>query len=163
MRNIDINEFKKLLQIIKEYPNVRVGYFSDNKSPIPLIIKDYCNNKELEFVLNATTKDYYEEIKDIKEARYFNLDRPKYLLNGKFYDYFFVDCNINNKDSFLKKAHSTIKNGGLIIIFLNETTKKEQKEWEELLEKNYYVATNKIEIDNKNSVLISRKMHGWGG
>ncbi|NPA28437.1 MAG: hypothetical protein GXN91_05300, partial [Epsilonproteobacteria bacterium] len=80
------------------------------------------------------------------------------------YDYLFVDCKVesNKEEQFLKKCHSTIKNGGLIIIFTpNESSTIERLT--QLLEENYYVATNFIEIDSNSGVLISRKMHGWGG
>ena len=164
MENIDINELKKLLVIIKDAPSIRVGHFSDSGSRVAKLLEKFCEDKGYEYVLYAIEQNYAKDIqKEIKSAKFFNLQRPKYMLNGKFFDYLFVTANIEDKESFVKKAHSVIKNAGEIIIFVKNGDYENIDNWKILLEENYYVATNLIEIDKQNSVIISKKMHGWGG
>jgi hypothetical protein len=165
MKNIDLLELEKILVIIKDFPNTRVGYFCDRGLNTPKAVESYCKDKDIEYILNATTKEYYEAIKDSIKSRYFNLKRGRYLLNGKFYDYLFVDMNIEDseKEDFLRKCHTAIKNGGLILIFVKKDDFKDIDNWNRLLEENYYVATNVVDIDSNSSLIISRKMHGWGG
>jgi len=35
--------------------------------------------------------------------------------------------------------------------------------WQQVLEENYFVATNTIDMFEEYEILISKKMHGWGG
>jgi len=157
-------ELQKLLTIIKDAPSVRVGLFCDKESVLIDILNRFCANKDnIEFVLNITNKELFENFTKIK-AKFFNLKRPNYFLNGKFYDYFFVDLNLDDsfKEEFLKKSHKTIKNAGLILI-LEENDFNKTDNWFTLLEENYYVATSKIDLDKNRCLIISRKMHGWGG
>jgi hypothetical protein len=163
---VDKKEFKKILGIIKDFPNVRIGHFCDSGVEVAKLIEEYSKDRDMEYILNVTNRDFYEKIKDeFPKSRFFNLKRPKYFLNGKFYDYLFVESKIDSseREEFLKKCHSTIKNSGLILIFTKNRDYQNIDEWSRLLEENYYVATSVIDIDEKNSIIISRKMHGWGG
>jgi len=164
MKNIDIEELKKLMVIIKEAPSIRIGHFSDNGLELANILETFCKEKEYEYILYAIDKDYADNVeKYIKNTKFFKLDRPKYMLNGKFFDYVFVTANIEDKESFVKKVHPVIKNAGEIIIFVKNRDYINIDNWKRLLEENYYVATNLIEIDSNYSVIVSKKMHGWGG
>jgi hypothetical protein len=63
----------------------------------------------------------------------------------------------------LKKAHSIIKNDGLILIFLPKKVHIECDVWMQMLETHYYVASSLIDDLFENySLIISKKMHGWG-
>jgi hypothetical protein len=86
-------------------------------------------------------------------------------LQGKFYEYLFVTCDIkdNIKASFLQKCHKAIKNAGLIVIFILKDDHEQTAIWTQLLEENYFVATSSIQLSKSYDVVISRKMHGWGG
>jgi hypothetical protein len=164
MENIDIKELKKLLVIIKDAPNIRVGHFSSCGIGVAKLLESFCREKEYEYVLYTITKEYQEIVANvISSAKYFNLARPKYMLNGKFFDYLFVTADINDKESFIKKAHGVIKNAGEIIIFIETNDYANRDLWYRLLEENYYVATSCIEVDSNYSVIVSKKMHGWGG
>ena len=85
------------------------------------------------------------------------------MMHGKFYDYLFVQMKMDDKETLLTKFHKIIKNAGLILIFVKSDNLSEIYEFERLLEENYYVATSKIEIDSNYTLIISKKMHGWGG
>jgi len=164
MDDIDLEKLEEIFAIIKDAPALRIGYFCDNAVVVAKTISKFCKSKEYEFVLNATTQEYANFIKEsIDSVKFFNLNRAKYMLNGKFYDYIFVNCTIKNKESFLQKIHSVIKNGGNIIIFVKSNDYMVQDEYKLLLEENYFVATSSIKIDNNYTAIVSRKMHGWGG
>jgi len=164
MEMIDINEFKKLLVIIKDAPNLRIGHFSDVSIEVAKELNSFAESKNYEYILYATNKEYATEIsKTIPKAKFFDLNRAKYMQNGKFFDYLFVEADIKNKEDFVKKVHSIIKNAGQIIIFVKREDYSSIDEWNRYLEENYYVANSLIEVDSNHSVIISKKMHGWGG
>jgi hypothetical protein len=64
---------------------------------------------------------------------------------------------------FTKTVYTHIKNGGNIIIFLPKNNLRVLDSWRQTLEENYFVASNTIDIFDEYEVLISKKMHGWGG
>jgi len=164
MKSINIDEVKKLLVIIKDAPSIRVGHFSDSFIELSALLEEFCNSRDYEYILYAINKEFEESAKDIvKNVKLFNLKRAKYMQNGKFFDYLFVSADIKDIESFVKKAHSVIKNAGEIIILVEKNNYKIIDLWRNYLEENYYVATNIIEIDANYSVIISKKMHGWGG
>lgn len=164
MENIDIKELEKILVIIKDAPSIRVGHFSSCCDNIAILLEKFSKEREYEYILYATNQEYATKIKEqINSAKFFNLARAKYMLNGKFFDYLFVTADIEDKESFIKKAHAIIKNSGEILIFYKSQDYAIKDSWYRLLEENYYVATNSIKIDNDYSVIVSKKMHGWGG
>jgi hypothetical protein len=68
------------------------------------------------------------------------------------------------RSDFLKKTHSIIKNAGMILIFLPKEERTQYYEWTALLEEHYYVASSIIDdLFEHYDVIISKKMHGWGG
>ena len=81
------------------------------------------------------------------------------------YDYLFVSSNIPDevKLPFLKKTYAVIKNAGNIIIFVPKGDYPQIHLWGQLLEENNFVATNTLDIFSNYDVIISKKMHGWGG
>ncbi len=161
---MNIDELEKILEIIQPLPSTRVGYFAANDSIELESVYRYTESKELEFELLCVDQDFYSRVNSkYKSSLNFSLDRKSYMRQGKFYDYLFVDIEIQDIDSFLKKSHKSIKNGGLIMIFLDNSSRGLLDKYIELLENNYYVATSKIDIDSSNLLLISKKMHGWGG
>ena len=165
MKNLE-DSLKELLTIIKDAPAIRVGHFCDSNHKLIDILEEFANKKDnIEYILNITNKEFFEKIKDSKRAKFFNLNRANYMLQGKFFDYLFVTCNIDSsfRDEFLKRVHKVIKNGGLILIFVDSNDYKRVDSWNISLEENYFVATNKIDLNSNLGVIVSRKMHGWGG
>lgn len=170
MENIDYTELYKLLSIIQDTPMLRVGHFTDSDNSLCKILSQFCQENEYQYIINSTKKKSTLSIQtryadnNFTSVRNFDLDKKSYLQNGLFYEYLFITTTIpdTQKDTFLKKCYRSIKNSGLIIIFTQEAKSAQQK-WHELLEANYYVATSNIELDDKNNVIISKKMHGWGG
>jgi pyruvate formate-lyase activating enzyme-like uncharacterized protein len=64
-------------------------------------------------------------------------------------------------EEFIKNVYRIIKSGGNIIMI----RKKESsylKLWQ-ILEENFFVAINSIELSDDYNLLIGKKMHGWGG
>jgi hypothetical protein len=54
-------------------------------------------------------------------------------------------------------------NSGNIILFIEKNNLKDRHEWTQLLEDNYFVATNTIDdMFEYYDIVISKKMHGWG-
>ena len=172
MKNIEKDKLEKLLEIIPDYPALRIAHFSESGEMMTEILSDFCQKREYEYQINCTDSSFFDAIsnkfKDTKEVKpvKFTLERPRYMIQGKIYEYLFVTTTIKEelRSDFLKKAHGIIKNAGNIIIFLPKGSYEERYNWMALLEKHYYVASNTIDDLFKNyDVLISKKMHGWGG
>ncbi|MFT7823445.1 MAG: hypothetical protein ABXS92_01665 [Sulfurimonas sp.] len=171
MKHIELDKLRKLLKIVGPYPNTTVAHFSDNNLEISQTIYDYCRAKSYGYQVNATDKVFYTKLHEAFEGREgiriidFSLKRPKYLIQGKAYEYLFVTVNLpeEQRDDFLRKAHEILRNAGNILLFVPSAESKERYTWEKLLEQNYYVATNTIDdLFEHYDVIISKKMHGWG-
>ena len=171
MKNIELNALKQLLEIIGPYPSTAVAHFSDADITLSQTIYNFCHEKSYQYQINATDTSFYtklnESFQDKPGIRIidFSLNRPKYLIQGKTYEYLFVTIELprEQRDDFLKKAHEILRNAGNILIFIPNSSDEERYEWEYLLEKNYYVATNTInDLFERYDVIISKKMHGWG-
>jgi len=175
MKQLDIHSINQLLSIIDIYPSIRILHFSHNQPNLNSAILKLAQTNNYEFQLNSTTTEDYEySIEKFKgqsniSILNFNLNRPKYNTQAKLYDYLFVSNEIEDKDrlKFLRKSHMIIKNAGLIVIFIpkmNEITDYDNiYRWSSLLEESYFVATNSINLSPHFDVIISKKMHGWGG
>jgi len=171
MKEIESSEVEKLLSIIQPAPQIRIGHFSDRGETLPKALSSFCEQNSYTYLLNCTDKHYHASMLSQYEAqsstvvKWFSLDRPNYMQHGKFYDYLFVSCTIadEQKVSFLKKSHTVIKNAGLILLFIPKSDHKALKTWTEYLEEHYFVATSSITLGEEWQVIISKKMHGWGG
>jgi len=166
--NTQITNLKKLLQIIpSNHPALRVVHFANKEHLLMNILQDIAKQYDLEYQINLTDKNLLQSMQEKYSSIHtkiinFDLNRNKYMIQGKLYDFAFVTTPIEKLDSFLQKTHPIIKNSGNIIFLLPKATNITS--YTELLEKNYFVATSIIDdlLENE-SVIISRKMHGWGG
>ncbi len=172
MKSIEKNKLEQLLEIIKPAPALRIAHFSENGEEMTEILSDFCTKNGYEYQVNCTDPSFYDTLSEKYSENpnvkciNFNLSRPKYMIQGKLYEYLFVTSGIPEADrsAFLQKTHGIIKNAGLILIFLPKGDRKQRYDWTALLEEHYYVASSIIDdLFEHYDVLISKKMHGWGG
>ncbi len=171
MKQLEEERIDQLLGIIDLYPAIRIMHFSDGSHLLSKKIWQLCEENDYEYQLNCTNDVCYEESsskyaesENIK-IKQINLAQPRYAIQAKMYDYLFVTSEImdEEKASFLKKSYGVIKNAGLILIFIPKNSLKENHIWNELLQENNFVATNTLDTFSNYDVIISKKMHGWGG
>lgn len=171
MKPIELEKLNTLLEIIGPYPSTSVVHFCDENLELAKTIYEYCHKKSYSYQINATDKAFFVTLDGYFGGHEgirifdFSLNRPRYLLQGKTYEYLFVTLHIpeSQRDTFLQKAHEILRNAGNILLFVPTMTDKERYAWERLLEKNYYVATNTInDLFEHYDLIISKKMHGWG-
>lgn len=171
MKQIEQDKLQKLLQIIGPYPSTSVVHFSDGNLELSEAIYGYCHAKSYHYQVNATEKGFFEAMQGRFEGREgiriidFSLKRPKYMIQGKSYEFLIVTMDLpeEQRDDFLRKAHEIIRNSGNILLFVPHGSSEEHYQWEKLLEENYYVATNTIDdLFEHYDLIISKKMHGWG-
>jgi len=172
MKPIEEEKLKQLLQIIPDYPMIRIVHFADSGKTMPRTIGEFIEKKGYEYQINCLDTDYFETLQKtfdtqegIKPVK-FTLSRPRYMVQGKVFEYVFVTAAVEEsiREDFLKRVHPIMKNAGNIIIFLPKKDHIQRYEWMRLLEENYYVATNTIDdLFEHYDLLISKKMHGWGG
>jgi len=172
MQQLEENRINQLLSIVNLYPSTRIMHFSQGHPLLNQKIAQLCQEHGYEFQINSTDDaDYEYSIQEFETSEYvslkkFNLRQPRYNIQAKLYDYLFVTSTIEEADraSFLKKSHGVIKNAGLILIFVpKQKDKKEVYNWMQELEENYFVASNNLDTFEYYDVIISKKMHGWGG
>jgi len=172
MEKIEKTKLEQLLQIIPDHPMIRIAHFADSGMEMTEVLSAFCQQKEYEYQINCTDPSFYEKIAkayahsgNIKVVK-FMLERPRYMMQGKLYDFLFVTSSIEEtiREAFIIRCHPIIKNGGNIIIFLPKNVYNERYEWIRLLEEYNYVASSTIDdMFEHYDVLISKKMHGWGG
>jgi hypothetical protein len=172
MKHIEPDKLNQLLEIISPAPALRIAHFSDGGEKMVELLEDFCSQNTYEYQINATDSSFFERLQqNYKESptvksMNFSLERPRYMLQGKLYEYLFVTSTIPTemRSDFLKKAHSMIKNAGMILIFLPKGERTQYYEWIALLEEHYYVASSIIDdLFKYYDVIVSKKMHGWGG
>ncbi len=172
MQPIEKEAFEKLLNIVPDYPVIRIGHFADDDFELPSILLPFVQQRDYIYRINALDKAYERALRERFEGEAgieivpFALARPRYLIQGKLYDFVFVTCVVapEIRESFLQKLHPAVKNGGQVILFVPRDDTTQRDRWVRLLEENYYVATNTIDdLFSRYDVVISRKMHGWGG
>ncbi len=171
MKQLEEERIDQLLGIITLYPAIRIMHFSDGSQLLTQKINTLCEQHDYDYQLNCTTDACYEEMEqrysnaDMIKIKRFDLNRPRYAIQAKLYDYLFVTAQIPDEEklSFLKKTYSVIKNAGHILIFLSRDDLHQNHIWSELLLENNFVASNTLDIFMHYDVIIAKKMHGWGG
>ncbi len=171
MKRLEEEKVDQLLGIIKLYPTVSIMHFSDGSHLLSKKIFQLCQHNSYEYRLNCTADISYEKMMQKYSAaehitiKRFDLQMPRYMMPSKGYDYVFVTTAVADaeKSSFLAKTYPLIKNGGLIIIFIPKSDPAQHSLWIEYLQDNYFVATNRLELFANYDLIISKKMHGWGG
>lgn len=171
MKQLEEEKIDQLLGIINLYPSIRIMQFSDGSHLLSKKISRICEENDYEYQLNCTSDIFYQKSmlkyvdNDHVKVKLINLEQPRYAIQAKMYDYLFVSSDIPDeaKLSFLKKTYSVIKNAGNIIIFVPKGDYPQIHLWSQLLEENNFVATNTLDIFSNYDVIISKKMHGWGG
>lgn len=169
---LEESKIDQLLSIINLYPSVSIMHFSDGSHLLSKKILRLCQQHDYEYLLKCTNDISYEKFTSkyaqssgIKIQR-LHLTRPRYMIQPKACDYLFVTSDIEESEtgSFLQKVYATIKNAGLILIFIPKGDLKQKYLWSEHLTKSNFVATNIIDdIFEQYDVIVSKKMHGWGG
>jgi len=171
MKNLEPKRVEQLLSIIPNHPATRIMQISQQGMQLSDALASLATEREYEFLLNITNDIFYEEIKErypnnpeckVKKLR---LNQRRYVSMAKMYDFVFVTASIPDEiqEQFAKTIHGHIKNAGNIIIFLPKNSLKILDTWRQILEENYFVASNTIDLFDEYEILISKKMHGWGG
>jgi len=159
----------ELLSIIPNHPATRILHIAEDEIEFIETIKKFAENRDYEYLVNILDKHLLKGLEDLKSKnvtfKYMDFKQRRYVNMAKLYDFVFVTAPIpdNILDEFLKKIHSHIRNAGNIILLLEKDRDDKKYRLYKLLEKNYFVATNSLDIFRNYEAIISKKMHGWGG
>ena len=170
MKNLESKKIEQLLSIIPNHPAMRIMHISQSGTQLSDALATLAIEREYEFLLNVNSDVFYEEIKDayphdLCAVKKIKFEQRRYATMAKMYDYIFVTADIPDalQEQFSKTIHGHIKNAGNIILFLEKNNLKVLDGWRQLFEENYFVATNTIDLFEEYEIIISKKMHGWGG
>lgn len=171
MTQIEQEKLLTLLGIVGPYPSTTLLHFANDDIQSCKTIHRYCQSKGYGYQINVTDEMFYhsllEHFKEEAETKVvsFDIARPRYLIQGKKYEFVFVTAPIEPKQrsSFLEKTYEIIRNSGNILLFIPKEEYAQKEEWVALLESCYFVATNIIDdLFDSVDVIVSKKMHGWG-
>jgi phospholipid N-methyltransferase len=172
MKNLEKDQVKILLNIIGSNPSLQIAHFTQSGETITDMLSEYCQARDYLYQINTIDLYFYEKMSekfrniDTTVVKQFPLERQSYMMQGRQYDFLFVTASIEEKirSDFLKRVHQIIRNAGNIIIFIPKGDINERYSWTGLLEDHNYVATNTIDnMFKEYDIVISKKMHGWGG
>jgi len=170
MKNLESKKIEQLLSIIPDHPAIQIMHITQSGRQLSDALATLVKQKEYTLLLNVTDDNAYEELKEnysntFSSVKKMKFDQRRYASMAKMFDYVFVTTTVPDEfqDQFAKSIHGHIKNAGHIILFLEKSNLKVLDRWRQVLEENYFVATNTIDMFNEYEILISKKMHGWGG
>ena len=172
MKNLEKDQLEILLNIIGSNPSLQIAHFAQSGDMITDMLSEYCHVRNYLYQINALDETFYNTVsekfrdRETTVVKYFPLERRSYMMQGRQYDFIFVTAEIKDelKSAFLKRVHQIMRNAGNIIIFIPKKDREAQDHWTSLLEEHNYVATNTItDMFQHYDVIISKKMHGWGG
>jgi len=176
LKKLNDKTIDDIVNIILPYPATRVMQISDGQSHFDDEIKltqrlfELIQERDYDFQINLLNNNKLEEYKErfslqgLSSVRPLHPKQPRYGMQGKFYDYLYVTADIEDAmlEEFIKKVYEVIKSGGLIIAFTDKNLKTYDK-WFNLLQDNFFVAINTIDISEDFHIVTAKKMHGWGG
>jgi len=163
------NALDQLIQIIPDHPALRLMHFVDAPTPLTDKLATLTTSRDYEHqllcldnTLTASLSRQYATEKAIK-IRPITLDRSRYNLQAKLYDFVFVEATISDPEHFVKTVHGAMKNGANLFILIPTDASAEVDTWRKVLEKNFYVAFSTFALTDTLQVVSAKKMHGWGG
>jgi hypothetical protein len=170
MKILEKESIQQLLSIIPPHPATAILHISDSGEQFSKALSDFVQDREYEYQLNITDKDFYSQIKKLSiennlcKVKLMNYNQRRYVTMSKMYDFVFVTASIPKEFEldFIKKIHIHMKNGANIIIFLPKNDIKSKYRWFEHLDNALFVAMNSIDIFENYEIIIAKKMHGWG-
>ncbi|MBN2825885.1 MAG: hypothetical protein JXQ76_11205 [Campylobacterales bacterium] len=176
MKKLSDKTVNDIVNIILPYPATRVMQISEGEAKFEDEIKltkrlfELIQAQDYDFQLNLINHNKLEEYKakfsiaGVSTVRPLHPKQPRYGMQGKFYDYLYVTADIEESilEEFVQKVYEVIKSGGIIIIFTQKNLQTYDR-WFNLLQDNFFVAINPIDISEDFHIITARKMHGWGG
>jgi hypothetical protein len=177
LKKLSDKTIEDIVNIILPYPATRVMQISDAEAYFDDEIKlskrlfELTKVREYDFQLNLLNSEKVSAYKEqfvvpevSSSVRPLHPKQPRYGMQGKFYDYLYVTASVEEEllEEFVKKVYEVIKSGGLIIVFTDKNLQTYDR-WFNLLQDNFFVAINAIDICEDFHIITARKMHGWGG
>ena len=168
--SIMINALDQLIQVIPDHPALRLMHFVDTPTLLTDKLAALATSRDCEHqllcldeTLAASLSRQYAEKEAIK-VRSITLERSRYNLQAKLYDFVFVESSVSDLSHFVKTVHSAMKNGANIFILLSKNISENEIEtWRNALEENFFVAFSAFDLGETRQVVGAKKMHGWGG
>ena len=170
MKNLESKKIEQLLSIIPDHPAIQIMHITQNDNKLSDTLESLVKKNEYTLLLNVTDDSFYDELREryidnscsVKKMKF---EQRRYASMAKLFDFVFVTATVPNEfqEQFAKTIHGHIKNAGNIILFLEKNNLQVVDRWRQILEENYFVATNTIDLFSEYEILISKKMHGWGG
>ncbi len=171
MKHLDSTDIDQLLKIIKVEPSIRIMHLSDGDLECNRQLAGVAGKHGYEFDIRSLSEsDYTESLKHFGTHKgitvsKLRLTQPRFSSQAKLYDYLFITAEIQEdmQENLLSRSYESLKSGGLILIIEEENEENLWQRWGHGLESSYFVAANTIPLSGGHSVIIARKMHGWGG
>jgi len=172
MKKLELNEINQLLEIISDHPRLRIAHFSDGGELFIEVLNNLALKKNYEYQLHLLNEQLYQKVKkeytfnSISTLKKIKWEQRRYASPALQYDLLFITATVPSsyKKEFAKNIYSHIKSAGEIIMFLEKNNQELHDEWRIFFEEYLFVAINiETTMFQEYDILITRKMHGWGG
>lgn len=173
MQIYDEHFLDQLVSIIPNYPMTRLLQLEESDDlRVAGYLGAYAKERDFDFDLILLDEEIVEKAKEHLQGRLpkrssissFRLKQQRYNRESKEYDFVFVTLDLSqveNLELFFKKLYHVIRNAGNLLLFID----RERDDYEHLkaiLEKDLYVAVNKLDLSERYDVISAKRMHGWG-
>ena len=163
------NALDHLIRIVPDHPAQRLMHFVDRGTPLTDKLAALAVSHEYEYqiltldetVTASLSQRYAAE--DAVKIRPITLERSRYNLQAKLYEFVFVEATVTDQTHFAKTVHSAMKNGANLFILCPAQAAEEVETWRKILEESFFVAFSTFDLDETQQVISAKKMHGWGG
>jgi hypothetical protein len=165
---IDDKHIDQLLNVIPDYPNLRIMHFADEHSTLVEKLSALCIKNKYEYQLQCPTETFAKQARtrypesNIK-VRYISLSQSRYHRQAKMYDFVFVEIDVDDITHFLKALYTAMKNASNVFVLYDRSRENREEEWRIEMEKNFYVAYSAFDLNDEIRIISAKKMHGWGG
>ena len=154
--------FSQLLYSLQPYPAMRFLLFCSEWGERERTLARFCLEGEHELQVYGVDMDM-QSIDDAKiRKRVFRASQERYNLQGRLYDYVFVNAVMDEMETFLERIYTAMMNAGRIYIDSKNCEEKNCETLGQIIEKCNYLSVNLIALSEETAYLSARKMHGWG-
>jgi len=159
----------ELIRIVPDHPGMRIMHFVDVPTALVDKLAALAKARDCEYQLQCLEPTLAESMQHrfaetpACKVRALALERPRYHIQAKLYDFVFVEAHIPDPEHFLKTIYTAMKNAANIFILLSSKQKDEIEIWRSIMEENYYVAFSTFDLNDTIRIVSAKKMHGWGG
>jgi hypothetical protein len=163
MENEKSEGLQKLLASLQPYPNMRFLLFCEEWGAKERTIGDFCLRSGHELQVYTLSREIPQDGygKHIRVSG-FRSDRRRYDIQGRLYEYAFIECDMDDMEVLLEKLYPAMANAGIVYIDTAYLDKEKIPKLKDMSERCNYIGGDFMDPGTGSDYFYCRKMHGWG-